>query len=293
MKKKLSVLLALMSIGTIPLLADSNSFVETTQKAKEFFGTAAKEEKYLGKTAVSQIRESYVAGEYQQFLDEMDEKYKEAVASGEIDALAALRPGGSSELQQWEAKAFLLQGERNKELLALVDLEKNHSPQTNSLMLEKLESAATNRSNEMQHLAIEVLSQYRQIAPGKGMSSDENLLIQIDLEYEYKALHLDLPNASLSEKRAKQCALKMEKLEVLQKLSEQFSDPEFKEIIDIYAAQFDERLAQSYDMADLNGLINGSEKPSNAFEEKIASILTAYQDKFSDLTKQFIDQDNR
>jgi hypothetical protein len=152
--------------------------------------------------------------------------------------------------------------------------------------VEKIQSVAANFSSEAQKKAIVQIASYRQMVPGTGKNIDENRLIDIDLEYEFKSLNLDLPNSSPFEKRKQQCVLKMEKLDRMKAASQEFQDSSLKETVSIYAQNFDERLAQSLDVADLNALGNSNRMPADAMEEKVVSILKLYQEKFSEMTQQ-------
>ena len=275
--KNLSIVLAVFSIGTAPLLPESIvQSVPTTEVSQP-----------LGKTAISSIRSAYERGDYDQFLKEMDDSYKAALESNQLEMLRAMRPGLSSELQKWEMRAHILQQEKSSELLQIIE------NQTKSHFVEKVASAAANFSDEEQQNAIDRMALFRQCLPGTGKNNDKNVLIDLDLEYEYKAIHLDLPGFDRAERRERQCALKMEKLERIEQLSKQFQDTSLKKAVTVYAGQFDARLAQSWDIADLNALANGKTKPANALEEKVASLFSLYQEKIADLTRQMIAEDEQ
>ncbi|HLB52724.1 MAG TPA: hypothetical protein VJK48_03320 [Chlamydiales bacterium] len=271
-------------MGTSPILADEDAVLPKVKQETVIQMTS--HEELLGKTAVAEVRKAYEAGECDLFLQEEEERYQKALIAGEIDLLGSIRPGLSSDLKKWETQGKKLQQEKQKELLVFVKSSKEKN-----VFIEKVLSAATDPiSSANEQDAIDLVTHLRQMAPGTGTTPEENLLIAIDLEYEYKALHLDLPDAPLIEKRTKQCVLKMDKLHAMQTAAEQFQDESLKEAIVAYAASFDARLAQSWDMADLNGLANGRKTPENASEEKVASILALHQDKFSKLTKQLIEE---
>jgi hypothetical protein len=99
---------------------------------------------------------------------------------------------------------------------------------------------------------------------------------------------LDALYSLTAEKREKQCVLKMEKLARMSELAKNFQDESLKKAVSLYVENFDQRLAQSWDLADLNALANGKIKPSSSLEEQVAALLVRYQEKFSDLTKKFI-----
>ncbi len=271
------MMLAALSIGTAPVLANSFPVIAASQEVR----LAAPNQK-SGKAAISSLRQTYENGGYEQFLKKLDDSYQAAQEKNQLEALGEMRSGFSPQLQEWEAKGRVLQEEKNRELLAAVLDQKPSS------FVEKVRSAAASLSNERQQAAIDRMAMFRQMVPGTGKNSDENLMIALDLEYEYKSTQIDLPGASMDEKRAKQCVLKMEKLDRILQLSKQFQDASLKDDLNVYAEQFDARLAQSWDIADLNGLASGKTKPECALEEKIARILVLYQEKFSDLTQQLV-----
>lgn len=273
--KNLSIILTALSAGSAPMLPPQPS-----QEAKPIVQPVLQAEP-SGKGAITSIRTTYEKGGYAAFLKELDDSYIDVKEKGQLKQLAEMRTGSSPEWQEWESRAAALHNEKNSELLDAVE---NHK---NTPFVEKVLSAAATLSDEANQNAIQI-SNLRFMAPGAGKNSEENLLIDIDLEYEYKSLHIDLPGSSTQDKREKICALKMEKLDKLLAAASSFKDPELKKMFAAYAKNFDARLAQSWDIADLNALTNGKRKPADALEEKVASILLMYQEKFSDMSQQFI-----
>ncbi|MBI5272949.1 MAG: hypothetical protein HY861_03085 [Chlamydiia bacterium] len=273
--KNLSLILAIFSIGAAPLAAErlegSPSQMQVMQESQR-----------SGEQAIAQIRKAYEKGAYDAFLEEMDIAYRNAKEKNQLTPLAEMRIGQTPEWQEWESRAQKLQEEKNGALLALIQ------DQAKTSFVEKVRSATDKLSNAEQQKALTRMAALRQMAPGTGKSADENRLIEIDLEYEYKALHLDLPGASALEKREKQSALKMERLDRMAEAAKTFQDVSLQKEMTLYTEHFDARLSQSWDIADLNALAGGRVKPTNALEEKVASTLSLYQEKFSDLTKQFI-----
>ena len=272
--KGLSIILAALTAGTAPVLPQASSLATAIVQPAQA--------QRSGQEAVSSVRQVFEKGGYAKFLKGMDDSYRSVKEKGQLDQLIEMRTGSFTELQDWESRAQELQNEKNKELLGAIE-DQNKTP-----FAEKVRSAAANLSNKEQQDAVERLASFRAMAPGTGATDDENRLIDIDLEYEYKALHLDLPGASLAERREKQCVLKMEKLDKMLAASSSFQDASLKNTLETYQGNFDARLAQSWDISDLNFLVNGRQKPANAQEEKVASILTAYQEKFGALTKHYI-----
>lgn len=278
--KNLSMILASLLMGTAPIQADPTSNGSLPQV--RILPDLEERNQKLGAEAVASIRKAYENGDYDQFLKELDDLYQSAQESGELEALASTRPGLSPVLQKWGNLANQLQIEKKTKLL---DAIQSHE---DSFFIKKVKSAANNPMNEEQEMAAERIAAFRQMTLGSGSNSDENLLISLDLEYEFKALNLYHFDTSPQDRREKQYALKMEKLDCIKHLSKQFQDPSLKEAASLYAEQHDARLAQFWDMADLNQLANGEIKPSSAEEEKVLLVLQVYQEKFSDLTKQFV-----
>ncbi len=240
----------------------------------------------LGKETVASIRTGYENGEYHPFLAEMDASYKKADLSGLIQMRSKQVPIAFQE--ESEQRFLDLQKERNRELFNTLS-EKDDSP-----FAMKVRSLAANPLTPEQEKAIAKLNSFISMAPNGGANADENQLIEIDLEYEYKLLHADLPTQENSpqERKAQQIALRMEKMDKMVQASKNFQDLSLKQAVTIGADTLDARLARNLDGADLNALLKSKEKPANDTEEKVLAVLSLYQEKFSDLMKE-IDQANR
>jgi hypothetical protein len=272
--KNLSIILTALSAGSAPLLPQTAP--EPVQIVKPAYAAERS-----GREAVAMIRQTYEKDGYAEFFKELDDSYTALKENGRMDEFAEMRIGYSPEWEEWESRAAALQNEKKQDLLFAVQDQKM------SPFVEKVRSVSANLSDESHENAIVQMANLRAEAPGTGKNSDENRLIDLDLEYEYKSLHIDLPGLSAADRREKQCALMMEKLGKMLAASSEFKDAALKKTVALYADNFDARLAQSWDIADLNALTNGKRKPADALEEKVASILTVYQEKFSDLSRQF------
>ncbi len=278
--KNLSIILTALTAGTAPLLP------QTAPETKEIVQPTARAER-SGKEALSEIRQTYDKGGYAEFLKELDDSYKALKESGQLDGLAEMRLGSSPKWQEFEARVETLQNERNQELLDAIDTQKK------TPFIEKVISATANLFDEEQRQAIDRIANLRGMAPGTGKNSDENRLIDLDLEYEYKSLHIDLPGGVGIGRREMQCALKMEQLDKMHAASSDFEDDSLNETVALFAERFDERLAQNWDIYDLNALAAGKKKPLDALEDKVASILTRYQEKFSDHWREFLEDNEK
>lgn len=239
----------------------------------------------LGQETISAIRGAYEKGEYDSFLQEMDAAYEQALVENALEGLIQTRQ--KSPLIDFEAKweqPFLdLQKQKNQALLKAV------SDQDDSIFAKKVRSLAAHVSTPEQEKAIFRLNNLVAMAPNSGNNGDENTLINIDLEYEYKLLHVDVPASDLSlrERQSQHIALRMEKMAKMVAAAKTFQDHELKKSVGLAAANLDARLIRNIDGADLNAFAKGNDKASNALEEKVAEILSSYQGQFSDLMKGF------
>ena len=186
---------------------------------------------------------------------------------------------------EWEQRLNDLRMQKNNALLGAI------SDEDDSVFAEKVRSVAANLTTPDQEIALSRLHSFLAMAPGTGANADENRLIDIDVEYEYKLLHAELPmsEVSLQEIQQQQVALRMEKMDKMVEASKSFQDASLKTAVGIASQSLDQRLARNLDGADLNALVKGKAKPSNESEEKVYTTLLLYQGKFSDLMKE-IDQ---
>lgn len=274
---KLNTILAACFCATAPLASIEvpDPKIETSQSNIQ-----------LGKELVSSVRSSYEDGEYTEFFSEMDRSYKAADLSGLIQMRQKEIPLDFQE--KWEQQFTRLQKEKNSKLLNAI------SDKDDSSFAQKVRSVAADITTPEQEKALSKLNSFIVMAPGSGINEDENRLIDLDLEYEYKLLHAELPMSDVSpqERQERQIALRMEKMEKMVEASKNFKDLSLKSAVGLSSANLDVRLARNLDGVDLNGLTKRKEKPANQVEENVYSILSSYQEKFSDLMKQ-IDHANR
>lgn len=243
----------------------------------------------LGKERISLIRAAYEKGEYDSFLKEMDDSYQATDLSGLIQMRQGHVPVEFQE--KWEQKLLELQKERNQQLAAII------GDTDNSEFAGRVRSATINPLTPEQEKAFSRLNAFIAMAPNTGANADENKLIDIDLEYEYKTLHADLPeakgaNLSADERQAFNIALRMEKMDKMKEAAKSFQDLSLKQTVGMASDTLDAMLARNLDGAYLNGLLRNKAKPANETEEKAFAILSLYQGKFTDLMKE-IDHANR
>jgi len=275
--KILFIFFAAVLSGTLPLLPQGVS--SDTVQIIPFESN--------GQEAIRLIRISYEEGEYDAFLAESDKTYREVKENGEFSQFAIGRFNSDFKWSDWDKRANALLDEKREALLEAIE------NQENSPFVNKVHSLALDLPDEEKREALSKISSFRFMAPGTGKTQDENTLIDLDLEYEYKALHLYHPEPSSEERREKLAALKMEHLEKMNAALAHFEDAELKKTVDLFSNGFDERLGTSWDSLDLSELINGKRKPANAIEEKVSQVLEHYLDKFKDLGNEFMSENEK
>lgn len=218
----------------------------------------------LGKEVISQIRKEYKEGRFDSFLKEMDDSFEKVFESDGLSGLAELRQGASIDLQ-WMDAVKKLQNERNSEMILLVQEEQ-------SVFAEKVRSIASIDPQESLFL------RFHQMLPGTGKNMDENVLIALDLEYEYKMIHLDATDA-----KENLYALKMEQADKMLLASQSFEDEALKAQVETLAQNVDAYLAKNYDARDLQAMVHGTIQPSSKVEERVISVLKDHADKMSNI----------
>lgn len=279
--KSLSIILSSLLCAVSPMAADVAQSPKSEKVATQF---------QTGAASVEKIRMAYENGDYDSFLKGLDASFQKAQKENELQGLAEMRKTNLAlnDEAKWNELSTKLQNEKNQELLnAIADKD--------TPFAEKVRNLATAALTPEQEIAFDELAKYRHIALQTGKNDDENALIALDLEYEYKALQLDSPliqGQSVENRREKQLALGMERMDRLNAASQQFSDDSLKQTVQLASSGLDARLAQKWDAADLNAFAKGKNKPASREEEKVVSILLTYQEKFRDLSTQFIENQN-
>lgn len=231
--------------------------------------------------SVEQVRQDYADGKYRDTFNELNDSYNEVRQDDGLKALAEMRLGFTSMHSSWEQAMKEALKERNQELILAV--KDDHSP-----LSEKVKLATQPLDPEVES-SYEMLARLQTLAPGQGSNDDENAIIAIDFEYEYKAIHLDLPivyGQKGNNLWEKQIALKMEKMDRMLEASKSFQDASLKKAIETIHSHFDALLTQSSHIGDLTRI---ARNPTTPLEEKITSILMKYREKFADLSKEFLE----
>ncbi len=269
-----ALLLASFLLTGSPLLTAGSS-------PKQTVAIAPATSMQLGSDVVNRVRADYSAGKYSQFLKEMDKSYAEAKGANELTGLIELRAAPATTPPDSFLKGYdAVQSEKSKELLKAI------AGQDDSSFVQKVRSAAATLNSAAEEEALKALASLATKAPGTGKTADENKLLDIDLEYAYKSIHLDslvAGGASIPDRKEKQLVLKMARMDQMAQAASSFEDKALKSQVGLIASHFDARLAKSYDSADLNALARGKIKPGSPLEEKVAAIYLQANDQLAEL----------
>lgn len=272
MKSAVCILASIFCTGA-PLVAQVPTPNATVQTVSNHF--------LQGKEVVQTLHADYNAGKYSDFLKSMDQDYRKAKKSNDLEGLIEIRKeSAKTQIHPDFAKSYRkIQDAKNKELLKLAEGNKD------SEFATKLQSAAASMTDIDSRL-IEL--NYK--APGTGANSDENALIEISLEYYYKAIHLDslAVNSTMADRKEKHMALELEKMDKMLAASKSFTDKKLQTAVEDSAAVLDARMARSYDMSDLLALSKGKVKPASSIEEKSAAIISNSQGQLAELHRQLL-----
>ncbi|MDP1607736.1 MAG: hypothetical protein Q8L98_00280 [Chlamydiales bacterium] len=284
--KYISLSLAALLCSTAPIFAETA--MQSPQQVQVQETNLPNNEEF-----VSFVRDQYKAGKYQKFLEKMDQDYNQAKTDGGLDGLIAMRKEDaliaaeySSKAEQWKKMAKNWTEEKNKELLKLIDSSDN------SPLAQKIRSVAMEIDSSSEK-TLDYFVHLRELNPGEGKNQDENFLIEQDLALEYKQIHLDSISSlerwtpAVQEQRL---ALRLESMEKTLAASEQFKDQELRQKAVTLAGMLDLYYAKQMNAVDLHRLAMGTITPTNDLEKQAAAILSAYEGKFSDLSKDILQQ---
>jgi hypothetical protein len=232
----------------------------------------------LGSEVVQTTREQYAEGSYRDFLNKMDKDYAAAKKESALEGLIEIRKEGArAQIHPEFARSYrVIQDLKNQQLLESV------TGDDTSILSKKIHSATT-----APKILDETLRSLSTKVPETGKNSDENALIDIDLEYYYKSIHLDSSKAT--ERSAKHMALEMEKGDRMLKASQSFEDKALQKAVENHVLLLDEQLAKSYDMSDLNNLAKGKFKPVSPAEKEAAAAVSRAQGALADLHRHLLD----
>jgi hypothetical protein len=271
-----SIFLASILLAGTPLLVEN---VQSEAVTSAQIGTNSYE---MGSFIVEKTRADYQNGKYSEFLKKMDRDYKEAKESNGLEGLIELRQETAKvNIHPEFIRSYdIIQASKNEHLLEVVGSD-------DSSFAKKVRSAARSIAADSPLLR----SLHFKVPSAPDVNEDERAVIDIDLEYYYKSIHLDSLSASsksIVDRREKQIALEMEKMDRLLQAASSFEDRELEQAIENSALHLDARLAKNYDMRDLLALARGNIKSTSSLEEKVASIVGNAQGQIAELHRQLL-----
>lgn len=269
MKKTFSMALAAVLCVAGGFAADGNKLVAVEQSEQANYR--------LGAEVLTQIRNDYSAGKYNEFLRAMDVIYGAALEKEHVLGLGKMRQGARDN-EQWLNGVREIRAETNNQLLQAVNgIDSNFAT--------KVRNVAVIDTQESLFLKV------HQMQPGTG-TQDENLLIALDLEYEFKAIHIDTPrhhSQDPQETKDLYYALKMEQMDKILLAAQSFEDASLKAAVNHFANDLDARLARHYDLMDLRALAKDMKQARNKTEQSVALVLQAHQENIQELTRNYLE----
>lgn len=229
---------------------------------------------------IQTLRADLLSGRYADFLADMDKAYHDAKEGNQLEGLIEIRKEAVLSATDQFAQGYeTIQAEKNSALLKAVK-------EQNGVFADKVRSAATNNLNDQELDALQSLAFVRSNAPGTGKNIDENRLLEIDLEYAYKSIHLDSKVAAgqnIPDRKEKQLILEMSRMDQMLQASQGFEDKTLKAEVELVSSTLDARLTRASDVADLNLLVKGKMKPSSDVETQVAQILSQANEQLTAL----------
>jgi len=278
-------LAALLSAGS-PLVAEDLAASPKTEQRETLKSTNLS----LSKDYLNTIHSHYEHGEYQEFLEQMDQAYLRAKQDGALEGLIAIRKEEAliakeqeKTNEKWDQLFRSWEKERNNELLKLIGNDET------SVLAQKIRSVAKPLDPVFQE-TLSYFSQLRNLELGQGKNADENLLIEKDLELEYKKGHFSSLLATgnwTPDYREKLVALHFDFADQLLKDSKEFQDKDLQKKVNILTSALNDYYERKLNAEDLQRLTLGAIPPGTDLEEKAAAILAAYAEKFSEETRAF------
>jgi hypothetical protein len=238
-----------------------------------------KDEQISGREAIAKIRQQYEAGEYDSLFKEMEQAYDEVAGGEKLAGLISFRQGNHEETGLGE-RALEMKKEFEAKLLAVVSGEE-------TLFADKVRSIATPAVTETEQRAIDRMVQFRDMIPGSGRTADENRLIDLDLEYEYKAMHLVRPAIDghpVAATREQQFALLMEKADRMRTEALLFQDTDLQRDVMLFTDSLDRQLAKHWDQLDLVALTKANKRAiSDPIQKRAVALLLEHQERLAHL----------
>jgi hypothetical protein len=269
-----SIFLASILCFGVPLASEKGQSKEISKVEANSYLT--------GDSVVERTRTQYNEGKYSEFLNKMDKDYRQAKKNNGLEGLIELRKETAKvNIHPEFMRSYdIIQSSKSENLLSAVK-------GASSALSKKVESATRAVPKESDLLRV----LHFKVPGDHELTKDESTVVDIDIEYYYKSIHLDSTansKDSLTDRKEKHMALSMEKMDRLKEASKSFEDKALQKSIESLALNLDSRLAKSYDMRDLIALSRGIIKPVTTLEKKVASIVASSQGEIADLHRQLL-----
>ncbi len=254
----------------------------------------------LGNQWSQDIATSYKEGDYQKFLNDLDADYQNHKKNWKFDDLLENRKKIADVTKQFESspainekdlelqeKVNLLKEKRNRKLMKLCTSNPHEE------ISQTIRNTIFFTLSEKEEQSLSFVNQLETKFKGEGKSPLENKLIDLDIEYWLKGLHLGTKIATdkltPEDYARKLLVLKLEKLKRMEEICQ--NDEELREHFTTVRSVLPRLQGAKYDENILKGLGKGKIEPKNDVEKKVKVIMTTYlEEKKALITSSFSDQ---
>lgn len=260
--------IALLTGGFIPLNGDETPY------------------SYSGRQIIAEVEASYQKGEYEIFLEQLNEQYQRAgkagVLRGIFESAKAVMPVSALLKDQKEYRTQLakLDHERNEQLLQAVQ------GQMTTPIGQKVSQIASSELPQDQIAALAELETLKYQIPQDTKATVDNKIGSLEVEYYIKSLLLDvaaLKSGSTPEEiNKKKIALALKKLDLMETTAKEFNDEMWMKKIALAKEGFRADKAYRMDVEVLKELAAGNIDVENPVEEKVKGIMIEFQTQRSD-----------
>lgn len=260
--------IALLTGGFIPLNAEETPY------------------SYSGRQIIAEVEASYQKGEYEIFLEQLNEQYQRAgkagVLRGIFESAKAVMPVSALLKDQKEYRTQLakLDHERNEQLLQAVQ------GQMATPIGQKVSQIASSELPQDQIAALAELETLKYQIPQDAKATVDNKIGSLEVEYYIKSLLLDVAalksGSTPEEVNKKKIALALKKLDLMETTAKEFNDEIWMKKIALAKEGFRADKAYRMDVEVLKELAAGNIDVENPVEEKVKGIMIEFQTQRSD-----------
>ncbi|MBS0629496.1 MAG: hypothetical protein JSS30_04640 [Verrucomicrobia bacterium] len=247
---------------------------------------------YSGQQIVAEVEATYQKGEYEIFLEQLDEQYQRAgkagVLRGVFESAKAVMPVSATVKDQKEYRSELakLDKERNEQLLDAIGNNKD------SAIGQKIEEISSYKISQEQIEVLAELDTLKYQVPQDTKATIDNKIAALEVEFYIKSLLLDIASqksgSSAEELNKKKIALALQKLDRMEEAAKDYDDEIWMKKIALAKEGFRADKAYKMDVAVLKELAAGNINPENPVEEKVKGIMIDFLSQRTAKTDQFI-----